>query len=67
MDKNKGITFPYFLLVGRIWMVLSGIVAGGQVKSYIRSQKQHHLKLSFIYECRRLLDENSIDYEERYL
>jgi putative transposase len=38
-----------------------------QVKNYIRNQKQHHLKVSSMDEYRKLLDENGIDYEERYL
>jgi REP element-mobilizing transposase RayT len=37
------------------------------VKRYIRNQKQHHAKVSFIDEYKRLLDENGIEYDERYL
>ena len=37
------------------------------VRKYIRDQKQHHAKISFIDEYKRLLDENGIEYDERYL
>jgi REP element-mobilizing transposase RayT len=37
------------------------------VRKYIRDQKQHHAKISFIDEFKRLLDENGIEYDERYL
>lgn len=37
------------------------------VKNYIRNQKQHHEKVSFMEEYKRLLDENGIEYDERYL
>jgi putative transposase len=38
-----------------------------QVRTYIKNQKQHHLKVSFIDEYKKLLDENGIEYEEKYL
>ena len=38
-----------------------------QVRTYIKNQKQHHLKVSYIDEYKKLLDENGIEYEERYL
>ncbi len=37
------------------------------VKSYIRDQKVHHSKVSFIDEYKKLLDENGIEYDEKYL
>ena len=37
------------------------------VKRYIRNQKQHHAKVSFIDEYKRLLDENGIEYDEETL
>ena len=37
------------------------------VKNYIKSQKEHHQKISFIEEYRRLLDEYGIDYDKKYL
>jgi putative transposase len=37
------------------------------VKNYIRNQKQHHIKVSSMDEYRKLLDENGIQYDERYL
>ncbi len=37
------------------------------VKRYIRDQKQHHAKVKFIDEYKRLLDENGIEYDEKYL
>ena len=37
------------------------------VKSYIRDQKIHHSRISFIDEYKKLLDENGIEYDERYL
>ena len=38
-----------------------------EVKEYIRNQKSHHEKTSFMDEYRRLLDENGVDYDEKYL
>jgi len=37
------------------------------VKYYISNQKQHHKKVTFIEEYKSLLDENGIDYDEKYL
>ena len=37
------------------------------VKNYIRNQKEHHRKVEFIDEYKKLLDEYGISYEERYL
>ena len=37
------------------------------VRRYIRTQKQHHNKVSFMEEYRSLLEENGIEYDERYL
>ena len=37
------------------------------VKSYIRDQKVHHSRVSFIDEYKKLLEENGIVYDERYL
>ena len=37
------------------------------VKSYIRDQKVHHSRVSFIDEYKKLFEENGIVYDERYL
>jgi putative transposase len=37
------------------------------IKNYISNQKQHHLKTSFLEEYKKLLDEYSITYDEKYL
>jgi putative transposase len=37
------------------------------IKRYILNQKQHHLKTSFIEEYKKLLDDNGVTYDERYL
>jgi REP element-mobilizing transposase RayT len=37
------------------------------VKKYIRNQKAHHQKVSFLDEYKSFLDEYGISYEERYL
>ena len=37
------------------------------VKKYIRNQKKHHYKISFMDEYKRLLDENGVEYDEKYL
>jgi putative transposase len=42
----------------------SGVEA---VKKYILNQKEHHKKLSYIDEYKKLLDEYGIPYEEKYL
>jgi REP element-mobilizing transposase RayT len=37
------------------------------VKRYISNQKRHHGKISFIDEYRGLLEQNGIEYDEKYL
>jgi putative transposase len=37
------------------------------VKKYIQNQKKHHYKVCFMDEYKRLLDENGVDYDEKYL
>jgi REP element-mobilizing transposase RayT len=37
------------------------------VKRYISNQKKHHYKVSFIDEYKGLLEQNGIEYEEKYL
>ncbi|EPR66516.1 putative transposase [Cyclobacterium qasimii M12-11B] len=38
-----------------------------QIISYIKNQKSHHQKESFVDEYKRLLKENGIEFDERYL
>lgn len=38
-----------------------------ELVQYVKNQKQHHLKLSFIEEFKNLLKEHNIDYNEKYL
>ena len=38
-----------------------------EVRHYIAHQKEHHTKVSFRDEFIRFLNENGIDYDERYL
>jgi REP element-mobilizing transposase RayT len=37
------------------------------VRNYIRRQKEHHLRLSFRDEFIRVLNENGIEYDERFV
>jgi len=37
------------------------------VKNYISNQKVHHKKVTFLEEYKTLLDENGVEYDERYL
>ena len=37
------------------------------VKNYIVNQEEHHKKISFLDEYKRLLDEYGVVYEDRYL
>jgi putative transposase len=37
------------------------------VKNYIINQKQHHQKTSFLEEYKNLLNENGVEFDERYL
>jgi REP element-mobilizing transposase RayT len=37
------------------------------VKNYIKNQKKHHEKVTFIDEYKQLLEEYGIPYEEKYL
>lgn len=38
-----------------------------RVIEYIKNQKEHHKRESFFEEYKRLLEENGIDYDERFL
>ena len=37
------------------------------IMNYIRNQKEHHKTENFKEEFRRLLEENGVDFDERYL
>jgi REP element-mobilizing transposase RayT len=37
------------------------------VRAYIRDQKEHHRRISFKEEFVELLEENGVDYDEKYL
>jgi len=37
------------------------------LKTYIKNQKKHHQKVTFIDEYKKLLEEYGVPYEERYL
>jgi putative transposase len=37
------------------------------VKNYIRNQKEHHSKTQFMDEYKKLLEENGIEFDEKYL
>jgi putative transposase len=39
----------------------------GQLKKYIAGQEEHHKKMSFKDELRKILDKHEIDYDEKYL
>ena len=38
-----------------------------EVREYIRTQSEHHKRLSFQYEFRMFLKRYEIDYDERYV
>lgn len=65
--KNKR-KYPYF----KGWQVGYGaftkcLSEKGRVIQYIKNQKTHHRKVAFLDEYKRLLTENGIDFDERYL
>ena len=65
--KSKGLNYQKFYWqdgYGAFSVSNSGVDA---VKRYILNQKQHHKKVSFIDEYKRLMDAYSIIYEEKYL
>jgi len=37
------------------------------VVKYVKNQQEHHRKVSFEEELKRLLDSHGIEYDERYL
>ncbi len=41
--------------------------AVGEVREYIRSQSEHHKRLSFQDEFRRFLKRYEVDFDERYV
>ena len=65
--KSKGAHFQNFYWqdgYGGFSLSSSGVEA---VKKYIFNQKEHHKKVSYIDEYKKLLDEYGIPYEEKYL
>ena len=54
------------------WQVGSGAFTVSRadvdaIRRYIRGQKEHHRKRTFVEEYRELLRQNGVDFDERYL
>ncbi|MEJ7846549.1 MAG: transposase [Pyrinomonadaceae bacterium] len=62
--KNHSAKFNWQRRYGAF--TVSESVSGG-LRSYIRNQKEHHMKRNFEDEYKKLLRLHNIDFEERYL
>jgi REP-associated tyrosine transposase len=65
--KTKGHQYGSFA-----WQSGYGAFSFGQsqlddVRNYVANQKEHHLRISFKDEFRRLLERYQIEYDERYV
>ena len=65
--KTKGSTYRYFHWQGGYGAFSVGWYLLDEVIRYIRNQKVHHQKISAGDEYRYLMDENGVEYDEKYL
>ena len=65
--KTKGDRYRYFYWQDGYGGFSVGWSQIETVKHYIMNQKQHHLRIDFFDEYKMLLEENGIEYEEKYL
>ena len=62
MDENQGI--PKFFMAKRLWGIFNQI---DKLTRYIQFQHEHHLKIVFQDEFRKLLRLYNIEWDERYV
>ena len=65
--KTKGSPYKYFYWQDGYAGFSVGWSQVDIVKNYIHNQKQHHNRMQFLDEYKKLLDENGVSYEEKYL
>lgn len=66
--KSQAHHFPLFTEWARGYCAIThSIKQRDVVIEYIKNQKEHHRKISFAEEFKKLLEEYHIDYEEKYL
>jgi REP element-mobilizing transposase RayT len=65
--KKKGVEFRNFYWQDGYGGFSVGWSQTEMVRNYIKGQKEHHKKVSFIDEYKRLFDETGIEYDEKYL
>jgi putative transposase len=65
--KTKGPAYSNFYWRGGYGGFSVGWSQVDMVKGYILNQKIHHRRVSFIEEYKTLMDENGVEYDEKYL
>ena len=66
--RNNRHLFPAFESWGKSFCALTyGRSAVPAVKAYIMNQKQHHAKMSYEDELRKIFQDNDIPYKEEFL
>ena len=65
--KTKGTVFRNFHWQDGYGAFSVGTSQIDEVSHYLANQKQHHQKRSFQHELIQFLDDNGIEYDERYL
>jgi putative transposase len=65
--KSKGVAFENFYWQDGYGGFSVSNYKVDVVTAYIKNQKQHHTKVEFLDEYKKLLDEYRIAYEEKYL
>jgi len=65
--KTKGLSYSNFYWQSGYGGFSVGWSQVETVKNYISNQKAHHKKVTFLEEYKELLDENGVEYDDRYL
>jgi putative transposase len=65
--KTKGKRFAYFYWQDGYGGFSVSNFHVDVIKNYISNQKKHHMTVSAMEEYKKLLDENGVDYDEKYL
>ena len=67
MDEGRRQVPRLWGLAGRIWGIQVFRQGKDTVMNYSKNQKEHHKSENFYDEFKRLLIENEIEFDEKYL
>ena len=67
MDEGKRQVPRLWGLAGRIWAFTYSVKEKDTIINYIKNQTEHHKSENFYDEFKRLLIENEIEFDEKYL